>query len=528
MAIDDYEIDLDDGALAGHADNDVVHETPLKPFGSDDSVYGSAGHHGGDYEHGRSSHRSGASHTDNSDDSHGGKRSHGSRDSHDGKRSHDSEDAKHVQKAKRSHDSDDAEHSQRTKHSREAKHDDPRASHKAKRSHDADDTDHSQKVKGRHDSDDAETSQRTKRSREDKHSDDSHEVKRSHHSGDAEHFAKERHSNDSHDSGRSDESARPKDRHGSHSPGSKDSHDLGISRQIDRTAYDTANRTRAPRGPSGDVADDLITAAYGTGTGHLGTAAASQPSFPRADTSDLVKGTPSAGDEQPDVLRQDTPPTLDPTAVPRRYDPYPTSVDTNVGAAAPGPVANTPAQVPPVTVAPPPPAPVSAPPPPPVFAPAPPQSVAQPPVEVVATDANGAPTHVRISQPVNTTTMVTMGGNNPGYVNGQSVVGYKDDHVVSSVPINPPQTIVTFDGNLRTGPGGEIDRGPVNPQNLGPSGSSSASAPGGGATQPLPPKPGYPTSDGMVFPTVGEQHRHEEALRNQQIPYESPTVRRGP
>jgi hypothetical protein len=159
-----------------------------------------------------------------------------------------------------------------------------------------------------------------------------------------------------------------------------------MSRQVDRTAYDTANRTRAPRGPSGDVADDLITAAYGTGTGHLGTAAASQPSFPRADTSDLVKGTPSAGDEQPDVLRQDTAASVEPPV-----PPSPALAGLPEGA------------------------------------------------RVVATDGAGRVTHIALNHPVGPTqTMETMGGNNPNYVGTQPTTGLPGSdatHYVSPVPI---------------------------------------------------------------------------------------------
>ena len=529
MAIDDnFEIDLDDGvhALVGHPDHDAS-----GPLDSDASGYrptedhnGGASGHGGSH-HGRDSdshgsHRGKRSHdSDDADHSHKAKHTQKVKHSDDdsdrsdesarpkdrhGSRSHDSDDADHSHKAKRSHDSDDAEHSQRAKHPRKDKHsDDSRDSHEAKRSHDSDDAEHSQKAK---------------HAREDKHSDDSrdsHEAKRSHDSDDAEHSQRAKHPRE--------------DKH------SDDSRDSGhwVSRQADGTVHDTANPTRAPLSSSGDVADDLIAAAYGTAPGNLGTAAAARPSFPQVDTSELVKGAPreepatgqtTSGDEQPYVLREDTAPTPDPVAVALPANPYPTPADTNAGAAAPGPVANAPAQVPLVAAAPPPPPPASAP----VSAPSSPPAVTPQDVEVLETDANGVPTHVRLTHPVNTTTMVTMGGNNPGYVNGQPAVGYINDHFVSSVPINPSQTIFTMTGILKTGPGGEIDTGPVMPQNLGPSSSSSASVPGGGAPQPLPPKQMFPTSDGQLFDNPGDQARHQEALRQGQDPYEGPTVRRGP
>jgi hypothetical protein len=479
MAIDDdYDIDLDDGAhaLVGHPDHD-----PSGPLDSDGSAFGlSEDHDGGGSGHGGSHH----GRDSNSHDSHHGKRSHDSRDSHEAKRSHDGDDGEHSHKAKHSqkakHSDDD---SGRSDESARPKHD-SRDSHEAKRSHDADDGDHSHKTKhsqkAKHSDDDSGRSDESARPKHD--SRDSHEAK---------------HSDDSRDTAHPDVD-RPKDRHGSHSYETKDSHEIGISRQDDGTVYDTGIRTGAPRSPSADVADDLISAAYGTATGGRGAVTVHRPSFEQVDTSE-------------------------PGTAPVHADPDLTPADAST-VASPAAAGGTPAQVPLVADAPPPPAPAPVPAPPPVaapapppYAPAPPRPAVPPSVEVVGTDMNGLPVIVR---PVNTR-METFGGNNPNYVNGESVVHYVDDHIVSNVPINPPQTIVTFDGNLRTGPGGPIDRGPV-------TSNPGGNAPQGGGSEPLPPKRGYPTSDGLVFDTVGEQHRHEDALRQQQHPYESPTVKRGP
>jgi hypothetical protein len=69
---------------------------------------------------------------------------------------------------------------------------------------------------------------------------------------------------------------------------------------------------------------------------------------------------------------------------------------------------------------------------------------------VVATDAAGRPTHIRLDHPVNPAqTTETMGGNNPYYIGNQSATGNPEadtTHVVSTTPIAPDVTWVTVGG----------------------------------------------------------------------------------